>query len=440
MMWHYLASMRSHKLANDDMDKLLAGKLRAHIEFCYSTIPYYHEVFNNLGLKPSDIQDTDDTRKLPPLTKQDILANYQKILNPNLKPTMIRSTTGTTSKSLSIAYSARYLDICNALRYRRNKILGTSIFDKTVWMPFLGPNTPSGTGSSESDGEFAPTLRRVWKLLFGSFFLKDFTLKFRTMGLNSQNIDKVSRELISFKPDILHSRPSYLRRMAIYLQQQGTALRPKKLLVEGERLSNGMKSDLEDFYQAEVFDVIGAREFGGLGYECPAHSGLHLNSDYFLFEFLHNGEPASEGELAEMLITGLHNEAMPLIRYKIGDVVVPTKRERCECGSNLVRLKSIDGRMSDGLVSTNGERIAAGPVIEFLESVLNMRDYQLMQHAPFIFELKVAAGRSIQEGMVEALILYLKEKIAMDPDLRIERWDETQMPVKYRPVLSTVRS
>ncbi len=66
-------------------------------------------------------------------------------------------------------------------------------------------------------------------------------------------------------------------------------------------------------------------------FECKAHSGYHINNDHVIMEFLKNGKDVNPGESGEVVITGLSNYTMPLIRYKLGDIAVPIK-EKCSCG------------------------------------------------------------------------------------------------------------
>jgi len=89
--------------------------------------------------------------------------------------------------------------------------------------------------------------------------------------------------------------------------------------------------------------------------------------------------PAADGERAEIVVTGLSDDAMPLVRYRLGDYVVKDKDERCACGTYFSTLRHIEGRESDALLGAGGEPVPSGEIVECLETDLGLRDFQLIQ-------------------------------------------------------------
>jgi phenylacetate-CoA ligase len=85
--------------------------------------------------------------------------------------------------------------------------------------------------------------------------------------------------------------------------------------------------------------------------ECPARAGLHVQEDHFLVEVVDPGSGAAldEGEEGELVFTTLAKEALPLIRYRTGDVGSVTSKP-CECGRTLARIRSLRGRLDDMLI------------------------------------------------------------------------------------------
>jgi phenylacetate-CoA ligase len=90
--------------------------------------------------------------------------------------------------------------------------------------------------------------------------------------------------------------------------------------------------------------------------------GYHLNIDNVLMEFVDDSERVSPGEHGEIVCTGFSNHAMPLIRYRIADVGIPSQ-ERCSCGRGLPLMKIVEGREDDFLVTLDGRVIS--PLIFF---------------------------------------------------------------------------
>ena len=116
-----------------------------------------------------------------------------------------------------------------------------------------------------------------------------------------------------------------------------------------------MKKKLSQRMGIEVFDIYGMTETGGvgtLGMDCPAHNGTHVWEDHYIVEILdpatHQAVP--DGQQGELTITALTREALPVIRFKTGDLTRILSRERCACGRTHVRIAPITGRVDDMLI------------------------------------------------------------------------------------------
>ena len=125
------------------------------------------------------------------------------------------------------------------------------------------------------------------------------------------------------------------------------------VITSAETLFPHQRKLLEQAFKAPVFNRYGSREFSSLAMECKAHHGLHLDQIRNYYEFL----PLSEG-LSEIVVTQLTNNAMPLIRYRTGDMVRLDENlengSRCSCGSPLRRVGSIEGRTWDLIRGKSG--------------------------------------------------------------------------------------
>jgi phenylacetate-CoA ligase len=104
-----------------------------------------------------------------------------------------------------------------------------------------------------------------------------------------------------------------------------------------------------------VFDIFGMTERGGvgtLGLDCCAHNGVHVWEDHYIVEVvdLEIGQPVADGQIGELVVTALTREALPVIRFKTGDLTRIVSRERCACGRTHVRIAPITGRVDDMLI------------------------------------------------------------------------------------------
>ena len=111
---------------------------------------------------------------------------------------------------------------------------------------------------------------------------------------------------------------------ARFLRERGIrAYRPQSLVTSAEMLEEEDRRTLEEVFGCPVFNRYGCREVSVIASECPAHSGLHVNAECLLVEIETPSGPADPGEVGAILVTDLLNLAMPLIRYRIGDLGAP---------------------------------------------------------------------------------------------------------------------
>jgi len=146
-------------------------------------------------------------------------------------------------------------------------------------------------------------------------------------------------------PDTIIGLPVQLRRLAITVPE----LRPKSVLMSGDRAAHCMKETVARLWRTTVYDHYGMTESGlGFAVQCPFRQGLHIRSDELSVEIIDpkTGAVLPDGEWGEIVFTTLRREAMPLYRYRTGDIsrLIPG---RCPCGQEGQRLDSIRGRISE---------------------------------------------------------------------------------------------
>jgi phenylacetate-coenzyme A ligase PaaK-like adenylate-forming protein len=160
------------------------------------------------------------------------------------------------------------------------------------------------------------------------------------------------------QPDILTCTPSYAIRLGEALAEAG--LGPGKGLAlragifGAEPWSAQLRTRIEELLGLRALDIYGLSEIIGPGVaaECfEAADGLHVNEDHFLVEAIDpvTVEPVSDGTPGELVFSSLTREAMPLLRYRTGDIAA-LRRDPCVCGRTLVRMSQVTGRRDDMLV------------------------------------------------------------------------------------------
>lgn len=146
-------------------------------------------------------------------------------------------------------------------------------------------------------------------------------------------------------PQCLVAAPAQLQRLLEGLSPPPSL---RAVLSSAEPLSDALRSELCRSWRCAVFDHYGLTETGyGGGVECAGQDGYHLREADLYFEVIDplSGRPALDGTPGEVVFTTLSRRAMPLIRYRTGDVATMLPGP-CACGSPLRRLSRIHGRLS----------------------------------------------------------------------------------------------
>jgi len=146
----------------------------------------------------------------------------------------------------------------------------------------------------------------------------------------------------------------YLYDVAVDMKVNFETIKLRVGLFGAEPWTDEMRREIEERLRIKAIDIYGLSEIIGPGVssECiEAQSGLHFNEDHFYPEII---DPATEAQLpygseGELVITSMSREAMPLIRYRTGDIT-SLNPETCSCGRTTVRMKRIRGRADDMLI------------------------------------------------------------------------------------------
>lgn len=194
-----------------------------------------------------------------------------------------------------------------------------------------------------------------------------FTKAFDLMGIEEAYSYCVGVEfsgslslLRKLDPTVLVSIPSIIEKSVDSLERDFVkASNPnlRKLVYVGERLDQGLRARLESRLGLEVFGYYGASETSALGIECGAHDGIHLFTDRNVIEFMPESPGSTTGEI---VVTTLRQEALPLFRYALGDVIT-VKNDDCPCGSYYPRVEVL-GRVGETF-SILGAKLYYEPVL-----------------------------------------------------------------------------
>ena len=371
--------------------------------------PYYHAQFREAGVSVDAIRELDDLRRLPITTKNDIEANFPDgiVVASRRGPDWQYVGTGGTTRRIMVVHDFS----------QRDRLRGSEMFVLTEESPYcygarqvsIPPDACSihcGIESNRADSVMGQmvalgTRRIPWT--------RDSISDLRGLVMNNWvrrnedfpplllDQDDTVRECVEAiqrcAPVQLLALPEYLRAISRYLDRQGIRL-PSIRVVRpmGANLPRSWAPEIEKSIGATVREHYGCREVGALAFDCAVASGLHLLMDQQIMEILNaKGEPAQEGELGKVVITDLHNKAMPMIRYEIGDLARVTY-DKCECGRTTPRIQ-LEGRIDDAIVTSDGHTLTTEAISNYFADRRDIEDFELTAQRSGKWSLRIVPAK-----------------------------------------------
>ena len=414
-------------LSVDKIKKIQWIKLKNLLEYAYINVPFYHRVLKTLNMTSKDIKTPNDFRKLPLLDKQKIRNNISDIVSSNYKTRDLipNSTGGSTGINLNFFNDRKNSGYVSAIVLRNDHWAGLEIGDKNVRLwgaPF---------DISRQDN----LKKKIYNKLVRTLFLSSY-------NLSEENMFVYAKKILQYKPKVIVAYPSPLYHFAKFLEENGIeGINPKSIISSAEVLYDYQKELIESVFQCRVFNRYGCREFSTIAQECSQHSGMHMNAEHVYVECLKgDGEPASPGEIGELVITDLDNYGMPFIRYLIGDIGVLSDG-KCDCGRGLPILEKIEGRTFDIVVGTNGRAVGGTFWTLLLRTAIEgIKQFQVVQESISKISIEVVPDESFEEGQIGTLINKIREHLGQDMKVNFQIVDKIppSRSGKFRFVISKV--
>ena len=327
---------RKHEtMSRAGLQALQVERLQAQVARVYEKVPFYRRAYLEKKLMPQAIKSLEDLPKLPFTFKRDFRDNYPLGLVGVPKEQIVRlhASSGTTGKPTVVAYTAGDINLWSEVMARTISAAGVTKQDVV--------HNAYGYGLFTGGLGFHYGAERIGATV---------------IPMSGGGTKRQIMFLQDLGATVLSCTPSYALYLAEVAEEMGVDLRASDLRVGifgAEPWSPRMREEIEAKLGLRAHDIYGLSEIIGPGVsvECECQAGMHIFEDHFLPEVVDpkTGDPLPYGEHGELVITTLTKEALPVIRYRTGDIT-RLNPESCECGRTLVRMEKISGRTDDMLI------------------------------------------------------------------------------------------
>ncbi|PID67961.1 MAG: capsule biosynthesis protein CapK [Flavobacteriia bacterium] len=367
-------------------------KLKALVSHAYKHSPFYRKLLDENHIKPEQINALEDLKKMPVLTKKDLIDHNKSIHTTNsfkFKKLFKAATSGSTGESL-VFLRDEYADSFNRASIQR----GYAWYGVSIW---------------ERNGY-------LWGYDFDRFKtlktkLQDFFLnRFRLYTYNKKELGRFIHKLK--KASYLGGYSSMIYRLAKLINDSNKKFEFNQLkMIKGtsEKIYESYHEVVQEAFGRKIISEYGAAETGIIAFECP-HGKMHINMEGVIVEV----------EQGEIIVTNLSMTSFPVIRFKLGDYVnLAEPDEVCACGRQHRMLHEVTGRIGQDVYGFS----QIYPSLYFVSLYKNLvkhsqliLTYQTIQpeKGKLIFKVEETLSPEEQAILEKEIVKYFKDDIVYD--------------------------
>ena len=229
------------------------------------------------------------------------------------------------------------------------------------------------------------------------------------------------------QPTQINSFASSLQELAGEALAGRLSVRPRRVTANSEPLMPEARDAARRAWGIDINNMWGCVEVGHTGIECDAHHGMHMSDDLVIIELVdHNDRPTSDPDAVDrVLVTSLFGRTLPLIRYELTDVPVPSGRQ-CPCGATFPLIATVKGRSDDIFVYPGGVQIHPLVFRTPLGQNSRIEQYQVHQTEHGARIGVIAAGKIDTAALKQDLIAALAKAGLANAEIDIQCVDELE--------------
>ena len=367
------------------------------MEFAHTHVPYYRAILDDHGLTPQRLQSPHDLRDFPFLTREIVRTRFDDLrARANLPRVHQRSSGGSTGVPVTVLVDMRRMGFVEAARMRAHRWFDVDVGAREIVL-----------WASPIELTRQDRIRQIRDWWLNSRLLSAFDLG--EDGL-ARYVEVIRRD----QPVKMYGYASALFLLAAYFERESLPppSRLRAVFTTAEPLFDFQRKTIEAALGCPVGVEYGCRDGGLVALECP-EGGLHIAAEGMYVEIL---DPDAEGR-GEIVLTNLVSNAFPIIRYRTGDVgsLDPSP---CRCGRGLPKLRGVEGRRTDFLVTPGGRVLHALSAIYILREIPAVREFRIVQEAVDHLVVHLVLRQPI--GPTEEASMRAQFTALFGPDMRVD--------------------
>ena len=411
----------------EQREVLRLERFRQTVAVAYEKTAYWRSVMDEHGIKPEDIRSLDDLQRFPLLVKSTVRERLNEMTwKGEGKRVMLVRTSGSTNEALQFYTSSTREAQINAARMRGHEWVGVRRGEREMY--YWG----SPIELSKQD-----RMKRFRDWLINDGLTNGFEV-------TPERVAGYVEYWKRWRPKCIFGYPNTFVLTVTMAAQRGIDLRELKnfglkvICTTSEILGDVNRKIISEAFGIPVYDSYGLREAGLVGHDCE-HFTMHCMDEQVLLETI---DPETllptDGE-GELVVTNLVGQAMPLIRYRTGDIVT-LSRQPCPCGRTLSSIKISGGRIADFVVTNQGKWVIGYSFIYICRSVKGIVKFQVVQDRIGEIRILLATDSNFPPDGAAKITKAASARLGSDDRIVVERVDDIKpLPSgKYRPVVGKV--
>lgn len=412
-MRRFGALQQSDRAPAEVLREIQEAKLRRLLRVAAMHCPFHRDRFRAAGL---DVEDPrlglDALRALPMLTRDEVREHLEALTWRDCPggPTSY-NTGGSTGEPLTFHVDRARQSADWACRWRARS-----------WWD-VRPGDPEILLWGAPIELRAHDRLRAWRdRLLNQRLLSAF-------DMSPERMDAYLRCIQAYRPVCLYGYGSSLALLARHALERGrigaaaVGDRLRAVFVTGEVLQEQDAEDMDRAFDAPVVNEYGCRDGGLLACACPS-GGLHVPAEQVIVEIVDPHSPdglaAAPGETGEVVVTHLENLAMPLIRYRVGDLARAADAP-CRCGRAHPVLVEVQGRVTDQIICHDGRRMHALALIYVLREVEGIRQFRITQSAIDALDVELVTSDRFDPEAERRILSGLQARLGAHVAIRLHR-------------------